>query len=148
MDEVRVYISTSPKVGRIAKGAYAYIMECIRHGEPITKGGRGVCLDTTKDRMTLTAMNEALDRIRPDVPVVFIPDCKSIYHIIDNKWHERWQANGYQGSRGEVSNADLWKIYMSKAAGREIRVDEKNTYRIPLKKEIDELERRTKDADD
>ncbi len=141
---VKVYIETSSQIGRIKSGAYVYLLEYIlKNGEPYTKDGKASVPDTTKDRLTLMAMTEALARITSkDTPVVFIPSDKGIVHIINNGWHVRWKENGWKGSNnGTVKNADLWERFMELSEGRDITLAEEfNSYGKIMRKEVKEIQ--------
>lgn len=148
---VKIYIETSSQIGRIRQGAYVYILEYIKkNGEPFTKEGKKVMLDATKDRLTLMAMVEALDRISDtEAEIVFIPSDKGVLYAIQNGWPQRWKANGWKGSKGMIKNMDLWEWYLSSAEGRNIRLsDEHNSYKAVMRNEIKKIEEVQKDAYD
>lgn len=117
-------------------------MEYIKkNGEPYTKEGQRAASDTTKDRLTLMAMIEAMKRITDQtVEVVFVPSDHSIMHIINNGWHTKWSENGWKTSKGDVANADLWKEYMELSRQRDISItDEHNSYGTIMRKELKEV---------
>ena len=142
MGRVTVYIETSSQIGRIKTGAYVYLMEYIKkNGEPFTREGHRAALDTTKDRLTLMAMIEALERITDQsAEIVFVPSDHGIMHIINNGWHRKWSENGWKTQKGDVANADLWKEYMELSRQRDITVtDEHNSYGNIMRKELKEV---------
>ena len=136
---VKVFIETSGQVGRMKYGICAYLLEYIKpNGEPVTSLKDFSMLDATKDRLTLRAMIDALERITDkEAEVVFVPADKGIYYIIQNGWHLRWKENGWKGTKGTVKNADLWEEYVKAAAGRTISMsDEHNSYGTVMRNHI------------
>ncbi len=81
------------------------------------KGGE---LDTTNNRMELTAAIEALAALKTSCAVTLITD--SVY-VRDGvmQWLERWKANGWRtAAKKPVKNEDLWRMLDEQSARHDI----------------------------
>ena len=75
------------------------------HGAPSAAGGEA---HTTNQRMELTAVLEALRAL--DRPLTVVSDSIYVINCFRDKWHVRWQANGWRNAKKQpVANADLWR---------------------------------------
>ena len=95
-----------------AVGAWAWlVVEC--HQEIIRKCGAEV--NTTNQRMELTAAAEALDYvvhnyISPFDRVIVYTDSAYLHNCYIQKWYKAWQINGWKNSKKQpVANQDLWE---------------------------------------
>jgi ATP-dependent phosphofructokinase / diphosphate-dependent phosphofructokinase len=80
----------------------------IRHGdqEEVLSGGT---VETTNQRMELTAAVEALTIIPPGTNVKLYSDSAYLVNCFRQGWMERWLKNGWRNSKGNpVENRDLW----------------------------------------
>lgn len=78
------------------------------------KGGE---LDTTNNRMELTAAIEALNALKQRCLVELHTDSNYLRQGI-TQWLPRWQANGWKtAAKKPVKNADLWRL-LDRAAAR------------------------------
>lgn len=71
----------------------------------------GGVLDTTNNRMELTAIIEALKRIKKKhIPIEIYSDSAYIVNCFNDKWYVKWRKNGWKNSqRKPVENKDLWE---------------------------------------
>ena len=80
--------------------------------------GSGGTPRTTNNRMELTAVIEALERVSADPalsesPVALYTDSRYVEQGL-NSWLERWVANGWQtANKTPVKNVDLWKTLVT-----------------------------------
>jgi ribonuclease HI len=77
----------------------------------------GGALQTTNNRMELTAVIEALNALKGNCDVVLYTDSR---YVIDgiNSWIDNWKARGWKTSaRKPVRNQDLWQA-LDAARGR------------------------------
>ena len=76
-----------------------------RHHELELCGGE---LDTTNNRMELTAVITALDRLIRGCDVILTVDSK---YVMDGatKWMPKWKIRNWTKTGGPIKNLDLWK---------------------------------------
>lgn len=66
-------------------------------------------LDTTNNKMELTAALKALERCLFFNSILIVTDSKYVYEGITN-WVKRWENAGWKGlNKKPVKNVDLWK---------------------------------------
>jgi ribonuclease HI len=94
-------------------GGWAY---SISEGGNHIKSESGAELNTTNQRMELTAAVEALDYLFYNevcVPFDFVEvytDSAYLHNCYTQKWYENWQNNGWKNSKKQpVANQDLWE---------------------------------------
>ena len=82
----------------------------MKHGDRIKEiyGGE---LNTTNQRMELTACIKALEQIKAaGYTVEVYTDSAYLANCIQRKWYLTWQKNGWKNARREpVENRDLWE---------------------------------------
>lgn len=67
-------------------------------------------LDTTNNRMELTAVIMGLSRVPSDASVTVITDSKYVVDAINKHWLQGWVSRNWHKSDGKpTSNTDLWK---------------------------------------
>ncbi|MCL6626213.1 ribonuclease HI [Alicyclobacillus shizuokensis] len=65
---------------------------------------------TTNQRMELTAVCEALERLHYPCQVMLYSDSAYVVNCIRQRWYVNWRRNGWRNSKGEpVQNRDLWE---------------------------------------
>ena len=76
----------------------------------IEKELSGAELQTTNNRMELTAVIEALKALKTECNITLYTDSKYVMNGI-NEWLENWKKNGWKTSnkKNEVKNIDLWQ---------------------------------------
>lgn len=111
MEEVNLYIETSIHGLKAKKGYYSYLLEYIRPtGEPSTRQAFEKLEDATEARLILTAMAEAVRRIKKPCILRIFTQREAILMPIEKKWVKDWKENGWKNAKGQpVKNAELWK---------------------------------------
>lgn len=71
----------------------------------------GAELETTNNRMELTAAIEALKRIKEPSTVLLFADSQYVVKGI-TEWMPRWLQKNWKGSSGMVANRDLWEALL------------------------------------
>lgn len=79
MQRVDIYIETDSTSLRAMLRKYGYVLECELHGRPVTREGFGR-IEGTYNQAVLTALAEALARIRQPVKYISTPEM-SLYLI-------------------------------------------------------------------
>ncbi|MBR2299091.1 MAG: ribonuclease HI [Alphaproteobacteria bacterium] len=90
-----------------------------RQTEKELSGGE---LNTTNNRMELTAVIEALKALKTKCNITLYTDSKYVMSGI-TEWLENWKKNGWKTSnkKGEVKNIDLWQTLDELVKPHEIR---------------------------
>lgn len=107
-----VYTDGSLKrIGKATFGGWAFIV--VRDGHEIFCTGANE-MDTTNQRMELTAMVKALDYIKdnrePNERVIIYSDSAYIINCYQQDWYINWEKNGWQNAQHkDVANRDLWE---------------------------------------
>lgn len=101
---VTIYTDGSCK-GNPGIGGWGAIMEC--NGR--TKSIFGGEIDTTNNRMELTAAIKALEALNKPCSVTIHSDSAYVVEGA-SKWLERWVNNGWKGAKNKpIKNKDLWE---------------------------------------
>lgn len=76
-----------------------------------TKELFGGIVNTTNNRMEMTALIEALKAVKnKDLPIEVYSDSAYVVNCFHQGWHRKWRLNGWMNSKKEpVENMDLWK---------------------------------------
>jgi len=70
----------------------------------------GAQIDTTNNRMELTAAIEALSKLKEPCDVDLFTDSAYLLNAFTQHWLERWQRNHWLTSKKQpVENQDLWR---------------------------------------
>lgn len=79
-------------------------------------------LNTTNNRMELTAVIEALKALKTRCNITLYTDSKYVMNGI-TEWLENWKKNGWKTSnkKGEVKNIELWQALDELVKVHEIR---------------------------
>lgn len=108
-----VYTDGSLKRGEstLRCGGWAYII--VQDVRPVHYASGGM-LNTTNQRMELSAMAEALEYVskirKPNQKVVVYSDSAYIINCYLKEWYITWLSNGWVTSKRErVANQDLWE---------------------------------------
>lgn len=65
--------------------------------------------ETTNNRMELTAVIEALSRLKEPCEVLVTTDSKYVCDAVEKKWVYSWQKNGWKkADKKPALNVDLW----------------------------------------
>ena len=109
--------------GNPGPGGWAAIIEIPDWKNATLRGG---ALETTNNRMELTAAIEGLRTLEriPETsedPVVLRSDSKYLCDAFNRGWIENWNRNGWRTANGgEVKNQDLWKELEALTIGKKI----------------------------
>jgi len=89
------------------------------YGKP--KGIKGRSNDTKTGAMELTALFYAIDAfdINGDpIKLIIYSDSQYVVKSFTENRLQKWEANGWRNSSGEVKNLDLWKKVLKQLEGR------------------------------
>ena len=65
-------------------------------------------INTTNNRMEMTAVISALDALKEACEVAVYTDSQYVVNAVNLGWLESWQKRGWKRKGGEVKNPDLW----------------------------------------
>ena len=92
--------------GNPGKGGWGAVL---RYGN-VEKELCGGAVDTTNNRMELTAVIEALSALKESCAVTLTTDSKYVVDAIEKGWVYGWQRNGWRKADKKPSlNVDLWE---------------------------------------
>lgn len=87
-------------------GAWAYT---IHHPDGTYEEDCGAELDTTNNRMEMTAVMKALEAVEIGVPIKIVSDSEYVIKGV-TVWSRNWVRNGWKTTAGHpVVNQDLWE---------------------------------------
>lgn len=117
MSDDRVEIWTDGAcLGNPGPGGWGVLMRWNGH----SKEASGGVLDTTNNRMELSAAIEALRLLKKPCQVKLVTDSKYVRDGI-TQWLAKWRANGWRtANRKPVKNVDLWQQLDEVVAGHNI----------------------------
>ena len=107
MKKVNIYTGTTFRSPRRSDGWIGYVLEIFIDGKPYTKTDFAKLEGVTKYQAELTAVCEALGRMREPCEITIYtasPYVSSGY----NSWVETWIENGWTTARGPVANKEEW----------------------------------------
>ena len=83
---------------------------CILMYNQYRKESSGGALNTTNNRMEITAALEALKLLKEPCRVDLYTDSAYLCNALEKKWLDTWSKNGWKtASKSNVENQDLWK---------------------------------------
>lgn len=86
------------------------------------KEASGSAVDTTNNRMELTAAIEALKLLKRICSVDLYTDSAYLCNAFEKKWLDTWRVNGWKtANRHEVENRDLWEQLDALCSKHEVR---------------------------
>ena len=92
--------------GNPGKGGWGAVL---RYGN-VEKELCGGAVDTTNNRMELTAVIEALSALKESCAVTLTTDSKYVVDAIEKGWVYGWQRNGWRkADKKPALNVDLWE---------------------------------------
>ncbi len=107
-DSIIVYCDGACSGNQSAKntGGWGVVLKYKEHVKELHGGER----NTSNQRMELTACIKALEEIKSkDKPIKIFSDSAYLVNCIHERWHERWQRNGWKNVKKQpVENKDLW----------------------------------------
>ncbi len=96
-------------LGNPGPGGWAYLLRVDTAGGLREKEQAGAELNTTNNRMELTAVIEGLEALSRPCKVHVTADSQYVLKGID-RWLEGWKRNGWKKADGKpVLNDDLWR---------------------------------------
>ncbi|MDZ7268988.1 MAG: ribonuclease HI [candidate division KSB1 bacterium] len=107
MDTVEIYTDGACS-GNPGPGGWAAILKYAGHEKEIA----GHATATTNNRMELTAVIEALKRLKRPCRVIIYSDSSYLIDSFTKGWLANWRHNGWKRGphkRDPVPNADLWQ---------------------------------------
>lgn len=92
-------------------GGWGAILEYGNHSKEIYGGE----IDTTNNRMEMTALLNALKTIKKDNQLISVySDSSYLINCFKEKWYEKWYQNDWKNSKKQdVENRDLWEALIS-----------------------------------
>lgn len=106
-NKVKVYTDGSC-LGNPGPGGWAYV---IVDGDTVSQMSGGAA-ETTNNRMELMAVINALTSLKKASAVTLYSDSQYVIKAFKEGWLEKWKANGWKNSTGDVKNKDLWKLLL------------------------------------
>ena len=93
-------------MGNPGVGGWAYILE---YGK-FKKSQSGADANTTNNKMELTAVIEALKKLKEPCKVDLYTDSAYVSNAFLNNWIEVWKNNGFKNSNNKpILNLELWQ---------------------------------------
>lgn len=105
MKKVTVYTDGSCKFNP-GPGGWAAVLLYGENQKEISGG----CLDTTNNKMELTAVIMALESLKESCQVEVFSDSKYVVDSVTKRWVYSWQKNDWRKSdKSPALNSELWK---------------------------------------
>lgn len=93
--------------GNPGPGGWGYV---ILNDEQFVSEGSGGEVETTNNRMEMTAAIEALSSIQEKAVIILNSDSAYLVNAFNQNWIKCWIKNGWKTSNGKpVLNFDLWQ---------------------------------------
>ena len=123
MQQVNILLVTSASTpARIKEGWYRYTISC---GD-VKRTGQGALTNTTGNRLVMTALIEALERMTRPAMIRVITDCR--YLINGFQMLQIWHQAGFKTAKGApLKNEDLWQRLYELKAGHAVSWQEEDT---------------------
>ncbi len=105
MDKIFLYTDGACS-GNPGPGGYCAILKFNEHTKTVSGGE----MNTTNNRMELTAVIEGLKALNRPCKVTVVSDSKYVCDAINNKWLDNWIKKNWRKSDGKaVLNPELWQ---------------------------------------
>lgn len=115
MDKVNLYVKTTLRGQRKGAGAFLYLLEAEGARGTVTRDRLAVLDETTENKATLEAVDEALGRIKRPVELEVWMDCEYVAAMIENGWPEKWEKAGWINSKGkQVTDWEKWSSVLGR----------------------------------
>ena len=109
---IEIYTDGSSSVNS-GKGGWGVVI--VQDGN-IIREECGAAIDTTNNRMELTAFLKALqimEEHEEEIEYTIYTDSAYIANCFKDKWYQKWLANGWKAAnRTAIKNQDLWKAIL------------------------------------
>lgn len=138
MQEIIIYTDGACS-GNPGAGGWGAILMCGNHVKKISGGE----IETTNNRMELSAVMNALICLKRPSKVVIYSDSAYVVNAFNQNWIEKWQLSAWRTSgRKPVQNKDLWLKLITLSKTHKIKfVKVKGHSDNALNNECDELAR-------
>lgn len=105
-------------------GGWGAILEYGKHQKELYGGE----MNTTNNRMEMTALLESLQSLKKDGLIIHVfSDSSYLMDCFTKKWYVNWQRNGWMtASKKPVENRDLWEKLLQQV----VRQQKINFYRV------------------
>ncbi len=105
MKKIKIYTDGACS-GNPGPGGWGAVLIYKSHKKEIS----GSEINTTNNRMELTALIKALEALKEKCEIEIFTDSKYICDSIQKGWAKSWQKNGWKKSNKKPAiNSDLWK---------------------------------------
>jgi len=106
MKKVTIYTDGACS-GNPGPGGWGAVLLYKQHKTEIS-GGEG---ETTNNRMEITAVIEALKRLKEPCEAEIYSDSAYVVDAFEKRWIEGWLKNGWKtANKDDVKNRDLWEM--------------------------------------
>lgn len=106
--------------GNPGPGGWGALLVC--HAPKAVKEISGAAPNTTNNRMEITAVLEALRRLREPCDVRVVTDSTYVADAFRKGWLEKWRCNGWRtAAKKPVKNEDLWRQLLEATASHQVR---------------------------
>lgn len=141
MQKVDIYIDALHK-GHLKKGTgtYAIILEYMTsHNYPITRDYIGGISKTTKNRVALAALIEALSHLKRPCELSIVINSQYVVQAINSGTWLTWLETGHNAKGQPAKNLDLWQQVYELMEGHQVEITykEQNSYSYCMRKEIE-----------
>lgn len=106
--------------GNPGPGGWGTILRFGNHEKELSGGE----LNTTNNRMELTAVIKGLEALKEPCQVILTTDSKYVSDAIINGWAKSWQKNGWKkADKKPALNADLWEALLDLLEKHEVTIN-------------------------
>lgn len=144
MRHVNIVIQSGIKTMKPKDGTVGYLLETGTANGPATLSKVFDVHGQNANASELTALIEALKRLREPCRLTIYTDSVYIAGAVENGWTDRWAASGWTTAKGkDVANKELWQELMRLLKEHEVSFDTENDigYQSWLVTEINRKER-------
>lgn len=139
MRHVNIITRSGIKSIKPKDGAVGYVLETQTAKGPATLSKIFAVHGLTANASELTALIEALRRLREPCSLTIYTDSTHIANAVNSCWTERWEEAGWQTAKGkDVANKLLWQELIELLRQHEVNFDTENDigYRSWLATEV------------
>lgn len=144
MQHVNIITQSGIKTVKPKNGAVGYVLETQTSKGPATLSRVFTVSEQTMNASELTALIEALKRLREPCNLTIYTDSSYIAGAIEQRWPDKWEAADWRTAKGkDVANKELWQELIKLLKEHEVSFDTENDigYRSWLVTEINRKER-------
>lgn len=116
MKEVTIYTDGACS-GNPGPGGWGAILLYGKHKKELSGGNK----ETTNNRMELTAVIEALKKLKEPCVVHVYSDSAYLVNCMNQGWYKNWEQNNWLNSKKQpVENQDLWKSLLQEMSKHKV----------------------------